>query len=122
MLEKNKKRIYKLLIHIELKGVGGHSSKPYLTKNPIIAGFEIVHIIFNRVWWSFSQFENIVVIPVNADFGTKQNIIPEEGIIEFRAEYSESIHKEKLKNIFSETLQAINSAYGVSSFFKIIDL
>lgn len=115
MIEKNPARTKKVDFLVTLKGIGGHSSKPHIAKNPVLAGFELLHLVQNKVWWSFSQFENVVLAPVDFDFGTKQNIIPESGSLKLSGEYSEEGQFDKLKKIVEDAAEAIKVNYGVNS-------
>ena len=115
MIEKNPARTKKVKFLVNLTGIGGHSSKPHIAKNPVLAGFELLHLVQNKVWWSFSQFENVVIAPLDFDFGTKQNIIPESGKLLLSGEYSDDIQFKKLKEILEDAAEAIKINYGVNS-------
>ena len=100
MLEKNPKRRGSFYSQINLHGLGGHSSVPFKTHNPLIAGSDFIHLVQNKVWWEFSQFNNVSLVPVNFDSGIKANIIPETAEITFYGEYSDAIEFEKLKSYY----------------------
>lgn len=119
MIEKNSERSRKIEIEINLKGVGGHSSRPHISKNPVVAGFEVLHLVSNRLWWGFSQFENVAINPVAFDFGTKQNIIPESGSLKLAAEFSTDEQYQKIKQIVEKSLEAVKINYSVESTYNI---
>ena len=113
MLEKNPKRTGSFYSQINLHGLGGHSSVPFKTHNPLVAGFDFIHIVQNKVWWEFSQFNNVSLLPVNFDSGIKANIIPETAEISLYGEYAETAEFEKLKEIISTALEAVSKAYQI---------
>lgn len=113
MLEKNPQRKGSFYSLINLHGLGGHSSVPFKTHNPLVAGSDFIHIVQNKVWWEFSQFNNVSLVPINFDSGIKANIIPETAEITFYGEYSEASEFEKLKEILTSALQAISTTYQI---------
>lgn len=113
MLEKNPERKGSFYSQINLHGLGGHSSVPFKTRNPLIAGFDFIHLVQNKVWWEFSQFNNVTLFPVNFDSGNKANIIPETAEISLYGEYVETADFEKLEAIISSALEAISAAYHI---------
>ena len=114
MLEKNPKPVGSFYSIINLHGLGGHSSTPFKTHNPLVAGFDFIHAVQNKVWWEFSQFNNVSLLPVDFDSGTKANIIPETASITLYGEYAEEAEFEKLKEIISSALDAVSAYYHVT--------
>lgn len=115
MIEKNPERKNKVEIKIDFKGIGGHSSVPSKAKNPIVASLDFLHILENKVWFGFSQFENVIVEPVDFDAGTKSNIIPDKAFLSLHGEYSEPKQLEKIKEFVAKSALAIKESYGVES-------
>ncbi len=115
MIERNPERTRKFDVRINLKGIGGHSSRPFVAKNPVLAGFEFIHITQNKLWWSFSQFENVELTPVAFEAGSAANIIPETVALTLHAEYATDAQEELLKQIIAQTQEAVNAGYQVSS-------
>lgn len=115
MIEKNPERKNNVEIKINFKGKGGHSSTPFRLKNPIIASLDFIHLLENNIWWGFSQFENVVVEPVDYDAGTKSNIIPETAFLALHGEYSENEQLEKIKKFVNKSVEAVKSNYDVDS-------
>ncbi len=113
MLEKNPKRTGSFYAHIELLGLGGHSSTPYRTRNPLVAGFEFIHAVQNNVWWGFSTFNNVTLFPVDFTSGVKANIIPETASITLYGEYAEKTEYETLQTIIRTSLDGIKALYHV---------
>ncbi len=118
MIVKNPKPSKSIDIEINFKGVGGHSSVPFKLKNPIVASFDFIHLIENKVWWSFSQFENVSLEPVDYDSGTKSNVVPETAYLKLHGAYSENEQLKKIKEIVKAGLIAIKDNYGVDSSVK----
>lgn len=113
MIEKNPKRTGSFYSYITLHGLGGHSSVPFKTHNPLVAGFDFIHAVQNKVWWEFSQFSNVTLFPVDFDSGTKANIIPETADFTLYGEFSSSEESEKLKEIISSALEAVSTYYHI---------
>ena len=113
MAEKNPERTERVRARINILGLGGHSSTPFKTHNPVTAGFEFVHAVTARLWYEFDSFDNVALYPVGFDAGTKSNIIPETAQLELRLEYAAEGQGEKLKNIVQTSLEAIKSLYSV---------
>lgn len=115
MIERNAERKFNMNIKINFQGVGGHSSRPYEAKNPVVAGFDFIHALENNLWWGFSQFDNVLVEPVDFECGTQQNIIPDKGFIQLYAEYDDEKNLPKIKEIIDKSLKSVKEAYGVDS-------
>lgn len=117
MAEKNPQRTGKFYAIILLEGIGGHSSMPYKTHNPITSGFEFINIITGRLWYEFSSFDNVALFPVAFQAGTKNNIIPETARLGLYGEYAEERQYGQLKNIIIHSLETLRSLYQVD--FKV---
>ncbi len=113
MAEKNPERSERITASVALQGLGGHSSVPFKTHNPVTAGFEFIHTVTARLWYEFDSFDNVALYPVGFDAGTKANIIPDTASIQLRLEYAAAGQGEKLKHIVQTSLEALKALYSV---------
>lgn len=98
---------------IRLLGKGGHSSVPYRTHNPIIAGNELMQMMMDKVWFEFDSFDDVVLIPVQMDSGSRHNVIPDEALLVYYGECRGEEAYRHLQTIMKESLQAAELAYKV---------
>ncbi len=113
MSKLNPNREKNFYANIILKGAGGHSSTPYKTHNPINAGFVLIQMIQNRVWFEFDGYDNVKFNPVSIDGGAKENIIPDTATVQYYGECVTEDQYEKLKQILDSTLKAIQVTYQI---------
>lgn len=98
---------------IAILGLGGHSSVPFRTHNPVIAGFELIHTVNTRVWFEFDSFDNVTLYPVSFNAGTKENIIPEEAELKYYGAFADEVQEQHLKDVLVSSLEAIKNLYKV---------
>ncbi len=98
---------------ITLTGVGGHSSVPFKTHNPINAGFALIQTVQNKVWFEFDSFDNVVLDPIDFNGGIKENIIPDTAQIRYYGAYVTAGQQEQLKQILSNALEALKLTFQV---------
>ena len=121
MAEKNPARTGAFEVTIRLFGLGGHSSTPYKTHNPIIAGFAYIHTVTERLWYEFDSFDNVALYPVNISAGTKANIIPEFADVTLRGEYVTEKQSAHLKNVIETSLQSLETLYHFTTTISYTD-
>lgn len=107
------KKIGAFYADININGLGGHSSVPFKTHNPVIAGFETIHTINTRVWFEFDSFDHVSLLPVEFQAGTKENIIPETAKLKFYGHYGSEEQKAHLKEVLETSLDSIKNLYHV---------
>ncbi len=113
MAEKNPKRTETFDIAVHIIGLGGHSSTPFKTHNPVIAGFELIHAVTQRLWYEFDAFDNVALYPVSFSAGTKSNIIPETAELVLRAEFVTESQARQLKSLIETSADAVSALYQV---------
>lgn len=113
MAEKNPARTVRFKVTVAILGLGGHSSTPYKTHNPLIAATELIHVITQRIWYEFSAFDNVSLLPESFDSGTKINIIPETASFVLHGEYVDIEQLKKIKEIVTTSSDAIKALYKV---------
>ncbi len=109
----NPERTVQFEATIELAGVGGHSSVPYKTHNPVNAGFALIRLVQDKVWYEFNSFDNVTMEPVDFAGGIKENIIPDDARLTYYGTCGTEAEKEKLLQILQEALDAIAEGYHV---------
>lgn len=113
MYEKNPERTLFFIVKVIVYGLGGHSSVPYLTNNPILPAFKLIQFVSEKILYCFDSFQNVAFFPVELNAGTQQNIIPGEAFIKFRGECSDIKNREKILEILKNSLEAIEVSYQV---------
>lgn len=111
MYKKNEDRNLFFNINLTITGKGGHSSVPYLTKNPIPAAFKLIQIINGKLLYDFNSFQNVALYPLSFNSGTQQNIIPDEALLTFHGECTNQEEKEQLNEIVEKSIKAIENLY-----------
>lgn len=115
MYKKNEDRKIFFYINLVISGKGGHSSVPYLTKNPIPAAFRLIQIINGKLLYEFNSFQNIALYPLAFNSGSQQNIIPDEASLRFRGECTNQEDKKQLLDIFENSVKAIEGLYSLKT-------
>jgi hippurate hydrolase len=69
-------------VRVRVVGRGGHGSAPFRTKDPIPAACEMVLALQSMVTRSFDVFDPVVVTVGRIAGGTKDNIIPDDAVLE----------------------------------------
>ena len=113
MYKKNEDRKLFFNINLVITGKGGHSSVPYLTKNPIPAAFKLVQIINGKLLYDFNSFQNVALYPLSFNSGTQQNIIPDEAFLTFHGECTNQEEKKQLNEIVEKSVKAIENLYDL---------
>lgn len=118
MYEPNLERVISSYVTIHIQGLGGHSSMPSKTHNPILAATMLIHLVSEKVWFSFDSFDNVSLLPISFNAGNRGNIIPETAHILFKAEAATKEQLEKLKVVIGEAERTVEIGQQV----KISDL
>lgn len=119
---KEQQRNIRFRVQIRLLGKGGHSSVPYKTHNPIIAGNELMQILMDKVWFEFDSFDDIILVPIEMESGSRHNVIPDEAVLVYYGECRGDEAYRHLQTIMKESLQAAELAYKVRykvSFYRL---
>ena len=100
-------------VDIRIHGLGGHSSVPSKTYNPILAANELILSLAQKAWFGFDSFDNINIYPVLFEAGSKGNIIPETACLSFRGECVTEEQREKLEQITERAAESIEISHRV---------
>ncbi|GAA4658322.1 M20 metallopeptidase family protein [Arthrobacter cryoconiti] len=96
-----------------VRGVGGHGSKPHLSKDPVPGACEMILALQAAVTRSFDVFDPVVLTVGSLHGGTARNIIASE--VKFEATircYSEA-SSERIEEIFTRICRGIGAAHGL---------
>lgn len=115
MYEKNPERTIFFVAKVHILGKGGHSSVPYLTKNPIPAAFRLIQIVNGKILYEFDSFQNVALFPVFFDAGSQQNIIPDDAKVVLKGETTNVEQKQKLCDLLETSLKAIEFLYQIKT-------
>jgi amidohydrolase len=100
-------------IDIKVRGIGGHSSKPETTKDPIVLASQIVVALQTIVSREISPLDSAVVTVGSIHGGTRYNIIPEEVDLQLTVRtYKEDVRQHILASI-ERIAKGTASAAGV---------
>lgn len=90
------------IFYIDIKGVGGHGSRPDLTINPIQAAVDVYQRLLTIPSTHHSMFDTCVVSPCCLKAGERFNIVPETAHIEGTIRYYKigdgEVIMEKIRN------------------------
>src|SRR6201988_1112442 len=87
-------------VDIKIRGLGGHGSKPEVTKDPIVVAAQVVLALQTIVSRENSPFEPAVVTVGSIHGGTRYNIIPDEVNLQLTVRtYKEEVRQHVLASI-----------------------
>src|ERR1700752_591630 len=100
-------------VDIKIRGLGGHGSKPEVTKDPIVVAAQVVLALQTIVSRENSPFEPAVVTVGSIHGGTRYNIIPDEVNLHLTVRtYKEEVRQHVLASIERIT-KGISLAAGI---------
>ncbi len=105
---------------IEVKGVGGHGSRPDKAIDPIKPACAILLNIASIPAQRHDPFDNCVVSPCLFQAGSKNNIIPEVARIEGNIRYFKYGDGDKIVAVIKEIAENTAKAYGATASVEAI--
>ncbi|PKW27066.1 M20 metallopeptidase family protein [Phycicoccus duodecadis] len=102
-------------VHVVVRGVGGHGSAPERAQDPVPVACEIVLAFHTAVTRRFSVWDPVVLTVGRIAAGTKDNIIPDDAVIEATLRTFSREHRELAHRIVTEVAQGIASGHGLSA-------
>ncbi len=102
-------------VHVVVRGVGGHGSAPERAKDPVPVACEVVLALHTAVTRRFSVWDPVVLTVGRIAAGTKDNIIPDEAVIEATLRTFSREHRELAHRVVTEVAQGIAAAHGLSA-------
>lgn len=102
-------------VDITIRGIGGHGSKPEVTKDPIVVAAQVILALQTIVSRENSPLDPAVVTVGSIHGGTKHNIIPDEVKLQLAVRaYKEDVRQKVLASIERIT-KGIALAAGIPS-------
>lgn len=100
------------IFYIDIKGVGGHGSRPDLTCNPIPAAVDLYQRLISIPTNKHSMFDTCVVSPCCLKAGERFNIVPETAHIEGTIRYYKMGDGEVVLDKIRKTAEAVCASHG----------
>ena len=104
---------------VTVRGVGGHGSAPERTKDPVPVACEIVLAFHTAVTRQFSVWDPVVLTVGKVAAGTKDNIIPDDAVVEATLRTFSKEHRAKAHEVVARVAQGIAQAHGMTAEVKI---
>lgn len=96
-----------------VRGVGGHGSKPHLSKDPVPGACEMILALQTAVTRSFDVFDPVVLTVGSLHGGTARNIIASEVRFEVTIRCYSEASSERIEEIFTRVCRGIGAAHGL---------
>jgi len=100
-------------VDITIRGYGGHGAMPYITKDPIVIGAELVVALQTIVSRESDPQVPTVVTVGSFHAGTKHNIIPDEAHLQLTARTMTPAQREKVLAAITRITNGIAEAAGI---------
>lgn len=101
--------------YIRVVGAGGHGSQPHRAKDPVPVACEIVLALQTMVTRNFDVFEPVVVTVGRIAGGTKDNIIPDDAVIEATVRTFSQEVRESVRAAIARTAEHVAAAHGLTA-------
>ncbi len=102
-------------IHVVIEGLGGHGSAPEKTRDPVPVACEVVLAFHTAVTRQFSIWDPVVLTVGRVAAGTKDNIIPDDAVIEATLRTFSKEHRAKAHEVMTRVAQGIAAAHGMTA-------
>jgi len=100
-------------VDITIRGYGGHGAMPYITKDPIVIGAELVVALQTIVSRESDPQVPTVVTVGSFHAGTKHNIIPDEAHLQLTARTMTPAQRAKVLAAITRITNGITEAAGI---------
>src|SRR5215469_13334270 len=100
-------------VDITIRGYGGHGAMPYITKDPIVIGAELVVALQTIVSRESDPQVPTVVTVGSFHAGTKHNIIPDEAHLQLTARTTTPAQRAKVLAAITRITNGIAEAAGI---------
>jgi amidohydrolase len=100
-------------VDITIRGYGGHGAAPYITKDPIVIGAELVMALQTIVSRESDPQVPTVVTVGSFHAGTKHNIIPDEAHLQLTVRTMTPAQREKVLAAIKRITNGIAEAAGI---------
>jgi hippurate hydrolase len=100
-------------VRVRVVGRGGHGSAPFRTKDPIPAACEMVLALQSMVTRTFDVFDPVVVTVGKIAGGTKENIIPDDAVLEATLRTLSEDNRVAVRDRVDRLVRGIAGAHGL---------
>ncbi len=100
-------------LNLEIRGVGGHGSRPHETKDPIVMAAETILLLQTIVSREIDPKETAVVTVGSVQGGTRSNIIPDNVFLKINYRYFSPDVDRRIKSAIERVVRGVAVAAGV---------
>jgi hippurate hydrolase len=100
-------------VRVRVVGEGGHGSAPFRTRDPIPAACEMVLALQSMVTRTFDVFDPVVLTVGRIAGGTKENIIPDDAVIEATLRSLSEDNRVALRERLERVVAGVAAAHGL---------
>ncbi|WP_010916998.1 carboxypeptidase CpsA [Thermoplasma volcanium] len=106
---------------IEVHGRGGHGSAPWDTVDPIFVSSQIIQALYGMRSRNVDQRDPLVISVCSVHSGTKDNIIPDNALLEGTLRTLDEDVRADMKKKISNTAEAVAGAFGAKADVSFIE-
>ena len=106
-------------VHVTIRGAGGHGSAPHRTKDPVPVACEVVLALQTAVTRRFDIFDPVVLTVGRVAAGTKDNIIPDDAVIEATLRTFSVESRALAHEVVAQVCDGVSSAHGLTAEVSI---
>ncbi len=103
------------VLHVTVRGHGGHGSSPHRAADPVPAACEMVTALQTLVTRSFDVFDPIVITVGSFHAGTTDNVIPDEARFDATVRSFSAPARARVKDGATRLVQQIALAHGLTA-------
>jgi hippurate hydrolase len=107
-------------VNVTVRGRGGHGSAPHRTLDPVPVACEIVLAFQTLVTRRFDIFDPVVLTVGRVAGGTKDNIIPDEAVLEATLRTFSAANRSRAHDEIARLVSGIASAHGMTAEVEIV--
>lgn len=106
-------------VHVRILGAGGHGSAPHRTKDPVPVACEVVLALQAAVTRRFDIFDPVVVTVGRVAAGTKDNIIPDDAVLEATLRTFSVESRALAHQVVAQVCDGVSAAHGLAAEVSI---
>ena len=102
-------------VRVTIRGLGGHGSAPHRTRDPVPVACEVVLALQTAVTRRFDVFDPVVLTVGRIAAGTKDNIIPDDAVIEATLRTFSRESRALAHQVVRQVSDGVSSAHGLTA-------
>ncbi len=103
------------VLHVQVRGTGGHASAPHSAQDPILVAAEMVTALQTMVTRQFDVFDPVVVTVGSFHAGTQHNIIPDHADFEATVRSFSTSSQRRIRDRSVALCRGIAEAHGLTA-------